>query len=76
MHKEILRQKSMKVVKNTGTSPHIQLSIKSHSNKKNRHKVSPLEKKHYGREKSPLFYAIIYGSVVAGLLLMLLNKGI
>jgi hypothetical protein len=65
----------VKEIKNIATNPRFQLSIKSHSVKKNRHNVSPLEKKNYVREKSPLFYAIIYGSVVAGLLLMLLNKG-
>ena len=66
----------MKLFKNTGTSPLVQLSIKSQSSKRNRMKFSPLEKRNYGQKKNRLFYAIIYGSIISGLLIMLIDKHI
>jgi len=64
----------MNIKKYTGTSDYIQLSIKSQPIKRNRHKVSPLEQRNYGRVRNPLFYAIFYGCIIAGLLIMLLSK--
>jgi hypothetical protein len=59
-------------IKRTGT--HIQSSIfKNQSIQRNGHKVSPLEQRNYGRNIHPLVYAIIYGSIIGSLLLLVLH---
>lgn len=57
-----------------GTSANIQsFFLKRPLYKKIRQKSSPLEKTRYGRKTNPLYFAIIYGSIIGSLLFMLIN---
>lgn len=57
-----------------GTSAHIQSSfLKRPWYKKSRQKSSPLEQPHFGKKTNPLYFAIIYGSIIGSLLFMLIN---
>ena len=76
LHHQSKSLSAMNIKNFIGTSADIQLSIKSQPIKRNRHKVSPLEQRNYGRVRNPLFYAIMYGCVLAGILIMLLSKSV
>lgn len=57
-----------------GTSAYIQPSfLKKSLHKKRRQKSSPLQQVHCGKTANPLYFAIIYGSIIGSLLFMLLN---
>ena len=50
--------------------------FKNQSTKRNGHKVSPLEQRNYGHNTNPLVYAMIYGTIVGSILLLVLHKSL